>query len=76
MKKMADSIRSLDNLTNIKGKLENLYGTMAVIYEGLFTGEMTEESPHCILVMQTVLKEIISMVEEEQQELKKEGHED
>lgn len=73
---MVDSIRSIDNLANIKGKLENLYGTMAVIYEGLYTGEMIEESPHCILVMQTALNEIISIIEKEQQELGKEGHED
>lgn len=59
-----ERIERTDKLRQIKESLENLVGTMAVIYEGLFTGEMEEESPHCILVLQQTTENIHKMVEE------------
>lgn len=73
---MRDILDEIDSLTHIKWALTDLRETMAVIYEGLYKGEMTESSPHCILTLQTAVDNIIRMVEEEQQRIKEEGHED
>lgn len=62
MNNTMDRISSIDNLKLIQQKLEDLIGTMAVIYEGLETGRMAEESPHCILVLQLSAEQILSSV--------------
>ena len=73
---MCESITKYDNLTHISNALTDLYETMSVIYEGLYKGGMEEASPHCILTLQSAVEDIIHLVEEERQRIKKEGHED
>lgn len=72
---MEDRIRSIDILTEIRKALEDLCATMAVIYEGLCIGKMTEESPHCILLLQSATEAIIRRITEEEEKLKREGDE-
>lgn len=70
---MKDNIEKIDNLSHIARSLDDLNQTMFVIYEGLYNGEMVEDSPHCIMVLQTALQEIIRMVNEERERLNNEG---
>lgn len=65
-----NELEGIDSLTHVAMELEHLSQTMFVIYEGLDTGGMVEDSPHCILVLQTVVEGILNMVQEEQQRLK------
>lgn len=72
---MEDRIRNIDVLTEIRKALEDLCVTMAVIYEGLCIGQMTEESPHCILLLQSATEAIIRRITEEEEKIKREGDE-
>nr|WP_308624594.1 hypothetical protein [uncultured Eisenbergiella sp.] len=72
---MEDRIRNIDVLTEIRKALEDLCATMAVIYEGLYKGGMTEESPHCILLLQSATEAIIRRITEEEEKIKREGDE-
>lgn len=72
---MKDNIRSISALIGIKRELKDLSATMTVIYYGLYRGNMTEESPHCILLLQSATEAIIRRITEEEEKLKREGDE-
>lgn len=69
---MKDNIEKIDILMRIERSLDNLSQTMSVIYEGLYEGGMVEDSPHCILVLQSAVQEIIRIVNEERENLNRE----
>lgn len=60
-----NEVKAMDTIKEVRDLLENLIGTMSVIYEGLNSGTVEEESPHCILVLQKAAENILELVEKE-----------
>lgn len=57
-------MKQIDAIREVKADLQNLIGTMSVIYEGLTVGDMPEQSPDCILVLEKALANIMSKLDD------------
>lgn len=69
---MHNNVEKIDILSYIVKSFDDLSQTMFVIYEGLYKGGMVEGSPHCILVLQSAVQEIIRTAEGEKERLSNE----
>lgn len=56
--------KQMDTVREVKADLQNLIGAMAVIYEGLTVGDMPEQSPDCILVLEKALANTMSKLDD------------